>query len=30
VVAPDSIRAMTVRLVVWVVILGLMAAQIRA
>lgn len=30
VVSPDSIRAMAVRLVVWVVILGLMAAQIRA
>lgn len=30
VVAPDSIRAMTVRLVVWAVILGLMIAQARA
>lgn len=30
VVAPDSIQAMTVRLVVWAVILGLMAAGRRA
>ena len=30
VVAPDSTRAMTIRLVVWVVILGLLAAGSRA
>lgn len=29
VVAPDSIRAMIIRLVVWAIILGLMAVQIR-
>ncbi len=29
VVAPDSIQAMTIRLVVWVIILGLMVAQNR-
>lgn len=29
VVAPDSIRAMTVRLIVWIIILGLMAVQLR-
>lgn len=29
VVAPDSIRAMTVRLIVWAIVLGLMFAQAR-
>jgi hypothetical protein len=29
VVAPDSIRAMTVRLIAWIIILGLMAVQLR-
>lgn len=29
VVAPDSIRAMTIRLVAWVIILGLMFVQLR-
>jgi hypothetical protein len=29
VVAPDSIRAMTVRLIVWTIILGFMALQLR-
>jgi hypothetical protein len=29
VVAPDSIRAMTVRLIVWAIILGFMALQLR-
>jgi hypothetical protein len=29
VVAPDSIRAMTIRLIAWIIILGLMAVQLR-
>ena len=29
VVAPDSLRAMTIRLVVWAIILGLMLFQLR-
>ena len=29
IVAPDSLRAMTIRIIVWIIILGLMFVQIR-